>query len=291
MSDMLIRLGLVGKPDETAFWANLAPRIQACEVSTVADSVEAALADDPDLDAMVLDSPSDAILAADAGKHVLISAPVGESLDEVGSVVDACSRAGVNLSLSQTLRYLPANQVVTNRLSSGKLGAPGLLRVHRWNAGPENPLARVLFGDIDLAIHFFKAGPSSIYAIRRSEGAYIQVHLGFPAGGMAVLDFSSGLPEGRGYDSLSLIGSLGAAYVDDHHNTHLLYAGGNPTALISDAGSGHLMELQAFMDAIRSGATPIRDECRAVHRVIESVERSISSGQVLHEKKGRYEPA
>lgn len=291
MSDTSIRLGLVGQPGETDSWANLAPRIQACKVSTVADSVEAALADDPDVDALVVHSPCDAILAADAGKHVLASAPVGESLEEAGSVVDACSRAGVNLSLCQTLRYLPANQIVSERLTSGKLGEPGLLRVHRWNAGPGNPLARVLFGDIDLAIHFFGAGPSSIYAIRRGEEAYVQVHLGFPAGGMAVLDFSSGLPEGRGYDSLSLIGSRGAAYADDHHNTHLLFAGGNPTALVSDAGSGHRMELQVFVDAIRSGAPGTGDGCQAVHQVIESVDQSIKSGQVLHEKKGHYEPA
>ena len=290
MSDRPIRLGLVGKPDETDFWVNLAPRIQACEVSIVADSVEAALADDPDMDALVLDSPADAILAADAGMHVLISAPGGESIEEAGAVVDACSRAGVNLSLCQTLRYLPANQIVRDRLSCGKLGEPGLLRVHRWNAGPGNSLARVLFGDIDLAIHFFGAEPSSVYAIHRGEGGYIQVHLGFPAGGMAILDFSSGLLAGRGYDSLSLIGSQGAAYADDHHNTHLLFAGGNPTALVSDAGSGHLMELQAFVDAIRSCAPTSGNECRAVHRVIDSVERSIRSGQVLHEKKGRHEP-
>lgn len=290
MSDTPIRLGLVGKPEKTAFWANLATRIQACEVSTTANSIETALADDPDLDAVVLDSPVDAILAANAGRHVLVSAPVGESLDEAGSVVDACSRAGVKLSLCQTLRYLPANQIVRDRLTSGKLGEPGLLRVHRWSADPDSSLAKVLYGDIDLSIHFFGTNPSCIYAIHRGEGRYIQVHLGFPGGGMAVLDFSSGLPGGRGYDSLSLIGSRGAAYADDHYNTHLLYAGGNPTALISDAGSGHLMELQAFMDAIRSGGPSIGDECRAVHQVIESVERSIGSGQVLHEKEGLYEP-
>ena len=110
---------------------------------------------------------------------------------------------------------------------------------------------------------------------------------------MAVLDFSDRLPVGRGYDSLSLVGSSGAAYSDDHHNTHLLFAGGNPVALIDDCGDGLLHEVQAFVDAVGGEVLPpTGDEAiLAAHRVLEAIGRSSESAQVLHERGGTYEPA
>jgi hypothetical protein len=110
---------------------------------------------------------------------------------------------------------------------------------------------------------------------------------------MAVLDFSERLPAGQAYHSLSLIGSAGAAYADDHHNTHLLFAETNPTALISDSGNGRLHELQTFVDRVAQRDSPSfdSDTILAVHRVINAVERSIELRQVVQESGGDYEPA
>ena len=120
-----------------------------------------------------------------------------------------------------------------DQLRSRKLGEPGLLRVHRWRQAEtethilsKSSTAALLFGDIDLALRIFGETPTEIYAIGRDDHAYVQVHLGFSNGGMAILDFARGLPSGQGYNSVSLIGSTGAAYADDHHNSHLLFTGG-----------------------------------------------------------------
>ena len=60
--------------------------------------------------------------------------------------------------------------------------------------------------------------PRAVYATARwlsrsrfQEPEYVQLHLGFANGGMALIDHAQTLPPGEGYYSLSLIGSKGAA--------------------------------------------------------------------------------
>jgi predicted dehydrogenase len=333
MSTSEIRLALVGCPGSADAYRDIAMRLQggcitvvvetdvalgrsvaeAVGASVVVDSLETALREqDTALDAVVIRMPlpqrqAAARLAAEARKHVFVEAPIAASVSATEAIIDACTRAGVCLAIGGTLRFLPSSQTIMGRLSDGKLGVPGLLRVHRWQGADSRfrrPLADVLFADIDMALWLFGAKPTDVYALSR-KGAqhagsaeatpeYVQVHFGFPSGGMAILDFSTALPAGEGYESLSLIGSSGAAYADDHHNTHLLYRGGNPAALISGQGHLHVVrEHQAFVDAIIEKTPPrvTGEECLAAHQVMDAVLRSLDSGQVLHEQEDGYEPA
>ena len=68
-------------------------------------------------------------------------------------------------------RFRPSLQVIADRLAQGKLGAAGLLRIHRWIA-PTN-----LVADLDIACWLFSDEPDSVYALDRP--GYLQVHLGF----------------------------------------------------------------------------------------------------------------
>ena len=216
-------------------------------------------------------------------------------------MIEACQRNGVCFAVRETLRFTPCVKVIKDRLASGNLGDPCLLRVHRWRSISidKSPLlADTLFADVDLAMWLLDARPTEVYALARggdgSAGTrpdYVQVHFGFPSGTMALLDFSAALPEGKGYDSLSLIGSSGAAYADDHNNTHLLFTGGNPAALISGQGDGHhCLEFQSFVDAINGQTEPLVSgkECLAVHQVIEAIERSLEAKQVIRDQRGLY---
>jgi predicted dehydrogenase len=293
MSNSSVRLALVSHPDDVAVRAEVVRRVHGGRVTVIADSMEMALRDDDEFDAAVVCSSVDARCAAESGKHVLVDAPVADSIEETQSILELVEKAGVFLEVGQLPRHAPANRTIMDRLSSGKLGDAGLLRIHRWSSKTKQSLALKIFGDIDQAVHLFDARPTEVYAIGRRNRSYVQIHLGFPEGGMAVLDFSERLPEGLNYDSLSLIGSAGAAYADDHHNTHLLFAGKNLTALISDSGNGQLHELQAFVDRVAQGDSPSIDSeaILAVHRVINAVGRSIESTQVVRERGGVYEPA
>ena len=323
MTDSPVRLALVGPPDDVVGWRDAAQRLrgglftvavdmnlaavaEVVGVETAVDSLEAALGTHGnDFDAVVICSPHHnnqavARLAADGGKHLLVEAPVAQTLAEAEAIVTACHSAGVCFSVGQTLRFDPGNQMIMDRISSGKLGEPGLWRVHRWRekrGAAEPTLLERIYGDVDLAVCVFGSQPTEVYAVSCPSAGlaadYLQLHFGFPAGGMAVLDFSGTLPPGPGYDSASLIGSRGAAYADDHHNTHLLYRGGDPSALISSQGRGHILdELQAFVDVIGGQRQPPvgGDDCIGVHQVIEAVVRSLESGQVVRREGDRYEP-
>ena len=101
---------------------------------------------------------------------------------------------------------------------------------------------------------------------------------------MALVDHSMMLPAGSDYFSLSVFGSAGAAYADDHHNMHLLYRGGRPTALPADRGRlHHLAELQEFVGAIEADRPPAitAEEGRKAVQVVRAVERSMQSGRVM----------
>ena len=293
MSDSPLRMALISHPDKLSDRSEALRRVRGGEVTVTADSLKAASGEKIEFDAVVVDSSADAAFAIEAGKHVLVGAPVADSLEETEDLLRATEEAGVFLAVGGLPVNVPANRVIIDRLSSGKLGEPGLLRVHCWSGESSRSLASKLYGHIDLAIRFFGSSPAELYCVARGDQSYLQVHLGFAGGGMAVLDFSDRLPAGQGYDSLSLIGSSGAAYSDDHHNTHLLFAGGNPAALIDDCGDGLLHEVQAFVDAIAGEALPPTDgeAILGVHRVLEAIGRSSESAEVLHDRGGSYEPA
>lgn len=326
MSRSSIRLAVIGCPGNVAPWRGIAMRLRdacftvvadhdstlgrsvadAIGASVVVDSLEAALnRHSEEFDAVILSTslsmrPELAQLAGRAQKHMMVDAPVSGTLAEAEAMIDAAEQQGVCFAVRETLRFTPSIRVIQDRLTMGKLGHPSLLRVHRWRSihHDKRPhLAHTLFADVDLALWLFNARPTEVYALARGGGGtgttpdYIQVHFGFPSGAMALLDFSAAHPEGKGYDSLSLIGSTGAAYADDHHNTHLLFKGGDPAALISDQGYGHLaLELQGFVDAIKGKTEPPvgSKDCLAVHRVIEAIGRSLHAKQVIHEQCGVY---
>ena len=189
-------------------------------------------------------------------------------------------------------RYLPSQQTVKNAIASGDLGELGLVRIHRWEAGTNgsNAIGHVT-SDIDVANWLFEALPSEVYATGRGDD-YLQVHLGFPNGGMALIDYSSSLPDGGGYFSLSVIGSTGAATADDHHNMNLIYRGGQPLAVTGEQGVSHVRaQLQEFVDAIgehRSPATSGIDGRNAL-LVADAARKSKASGRSFKLEGGAYE--
>ena len=246
--------------------------------------------------------------AARAGKHVLVEPPLTLSTSEADAAIAACRSAGVRLMVGHSARFLDSLQTVKKSLESGKLGEPGLLRVHRWEAlqlerdndrSGGTVLNRVI-REIDAAIWLFGDMPTEVYAVGRRQSNlerrvpdYVQVHLGFPDGGMALIDYSMALPQGPGYFSLSVIGSSGAAYADDHHNMQLLYDGGDPSAMKAGEGDGHMVaQLQEFVDAIQEEREPAVTgaDARASVQVAEAVQESMASGQAARLEGALYEP-
>ena len=277
--------------------------------------LEGLLADHGDsFDAVVVDAPveSRAQLAAKAaavGKHVLAETPIALSTAEADAVIGVAMNSGVRLMAGNPARFAPAGSTVREALDSGELGEPGLLRIHRWeplgtgswptlNQEQCCVVVRNLSADMDLAIWLFGGLPSEVYATGRrvSHGGidqpdYVQVHLGFDGGGMSVIDHSASLPRGSGYHFLSMIGSKGAAYADDHHNVNLVYGDGGTRALDPGHGVGHILaQLQEFVDAIREGRDPATTggDGRSAVLVAEAAAESMSCGKTARLVGGQY---
>ena len=299
MNAQPIRLVLIGAAGDHEAYQKVAERLRRASLSAdVFTSVEKALEKNDSFDAAIVRTPVDTRAAAEcrlaeAGKHVLVEAPIAAVGAEAERAVAVAAKKNVTLMVGGTLRFLPGNEPILPSRADNKLGAPGLLRVHRWSSGGSSggSIGERIAGDVDLALHIFDGSPTRVYALQR-EPAYLQVHFGFDGGGMAVLDFARGLPEGQNYHSLHVIGATGAAYADDHHNTHLVFRGGDAAARIAEQGTYHIArEVQAFVDAIVDGRPPAvtGEHACDVLRIVEAVLGSLEAGKPLHRGADTYE--
>ncbi|MEC7882035.1 MAG: Gfo/Idh/MocA family oxidoreductase [Verrucomicrobiota bacterium] len=237
-----------------------------------------------DFDAIVIDADPItakrlAKVAMESGKAVLFG--------EIGEECASMNETDTLLMPAHPWRFIPSIQAVKRSVDSGKLGNPGLLRIHRWL--PEDSVAlsasERIMPDVDLACWLFGNLPESVWSLQSAINKdYIQFHLGFSNGGMAMIDLVASLPAGGDYYSLTMIGSTGAAYADDHHNMNLLYNGGKPNAIRTNQGQAELVQqLQEFVNAIeekRKMSVTLADTCRAI-QVVGQVLESANTGQVI----------
>ena len=230
--------------------------------------------------------PDDVCAAATAGKHILLSSPLLDSVPDAERIAAACARSGVRLMLGRTARFRPSLIAVRQALETGKLGEPALLRIHAWDAQPMASGGGIGNGDggapagvggprrgwprlmeqLDLAMWIFGGAPQSLYALGRQEVGWppsewprhVQVHLGFGEGRMALISVASeALPEGERYAMVSLIASAGAAYADDFDQTQLVYRSGGARAVRTAEGTAAFSnEFREFAAAIRQDRDP-----------------------------------
>jgi predicted dehydrogenase len=178
-------------------------------------------------------------------------------------------------------RFLPSRRLIRQQVDAGKLGQPGLVRSHRWSSEVDDLFAAVE-RDLDVAIWLIGRAPETVYAVERDGSC--QLHLGFPGGPMALIDRTTTLPPGDGYRSLSLIGSCGAAYADDHQNVQLLFRGGPAQAEgVPEEGRQQAAAVQDLLLAIREQrdlAGTVADWLHVV-AVAQAARRSAASGRAV----------
>lgn len=217
-----------------------------------------------------------AIRAAQAGKHVFVSSPLAVNSEEAARIARACETASVALVVGSHVRFRPSVIAVKTALDSGRLGIPGLLRVHCWE--PDEPADRAailnrdhgefrsrIIQQLDLALWMYPQPPSEVFASTRGRHSdshlwpdYLQIHLGFPNGGMALISLSRNMPAGDDYQTVSLICSTGAAYADDHLQKQLIFRGEHPQAVQRDEIVPTLVnQLKDFAEAVASKRSPM----------------------------------
>src|SRR5882724_3760065 len=102
-------------------------------------------------------------------KPVVAAKPMLTSMTEAARLVKGSASQSPRLMAAHASRFLPAVRVVKESLDAGKLGVPGLLRTHTWDArvpmGVRGTyLLEHLTHEIDLACWFFGQRPEIIYA-------------------------------------------------------------------------------------------------------------------------------
>lgn len=245
------------------------------------DSIDAVYFDGPLYDRR---SEVDRIIAD--RKHVLISAPGELDVHEIELLYTKAREHRVKLCFRNRLLHRPSYVAVKESLESGKLGSPSLLRLNDWRATLNDStdtsatidesrsmrdawsqLWQGVAENLEVALWIFGTEPKEILGTSRSTAStardvafsdrcLVQVHLGFPNGGMALIGVANTLPPGDGYRSLTLIGSSGAAYADDHHQTQLLYRGGLPAAArTGESCVAETSSLRDFLSEVNSRST------------------------------------
>jgi predicted dehydrogenase len=231
----MIRLAVIGVKDVR--WQALTPHLRGV---TLAASL--AHAEPHTIDGAVFFGPPRTEIERflREGKHVLVSADAGWSKEMLQSHTEIAKTANARFIIANPERYLPSRRVIRQELDTGKLGEPGLIRLHRWAPAEHDGSALC---DLDLVMWYFGKPPNLVYAVGHV------FHLGFPGGGMALLDHA--VVPGDRYDSLSVICSSGAAYADDHQNMQLIFRGGPTTAIRTGEGIQQWSALvQEFVDSI-----------------------------------------
>lgn len=227
--------------------------------------------------------------AAAAGKHVFVSSPLAATIEEVDRIAAACRAANVVLTVGSHIRFRPSVAEVKSALSSGKLGDPGLLRVHCWEPKDDGEIRSKVIQQLDLALWMFPQSPTEVFALgrdqKKDEGCwpdYLQIHLGFPQGGMALISISRSLPPGDDYQTVSLIGSRGAAYADDHLQKHLVFHGAHPRAVQRDEMVPALVaQLRDFADAVATRRDPAvaANGMKSAMKLADAVWKSLTEHQ------------
>ena len=87
------------------------------------------------------------LLAADAGKHIMIEKPLAVTLEEADAMIAACKKAGVKLMYAEELCFAPKYERVRHMVKEGAIGEIYMLKQSEKHSGPHSDW----FYDIKLA--------------------------------------------------------------------------------------------------------------------------------------------
>ena len=244
-------------------------------------------------EASVFVRPSDLSSAgqrAAAGQHILVI-DSAHCVAEIDRLAEACSNINAKLMFARTARHRAYPQAIADSLQAGLLGEPGLVRIHHWQPKDARITATErLTDEIDIACSLFGTAPEVIFGLRVGDG--FQAHLGFPSGGMALIGCVNELPQdAEPYYTITLIGSRGAAYADDHHNSNLLIGKTTTGLTVRGAVNPYESILRNFVDFVSDNTMneqTIHAAKRAAAVAAAAIEAS-ESGNTLKLVGERYE--
>ncbi|MFH1008610.1 MAG: Gfo/Idh/MocA family oxidoreductase [Candidatus Latescibacterota bacterium] len=210
---------------------------------------------DRDVDAVYLATPvylhhTQAIMAAEAGKHLLIEKPLAIGVSEAQAIIDACRKAGVKACEGYMMRFHTLNLKAKEMVAAGLIGNVVMGRAQlscwypdmpgAWRQDPKLGGGGTL---MDLASHCYDLldmiiGPiQSVSALVNTQTFQYAVEdssttlLQFASGAHGIADCFFNVPDGSALSRLELYGNKGSILLE---GTIGQAPGGRMIAYLSD---------------------------------------------------------
>jgi myo-inositol 2-dehydrogenase / D-chiro-inositol 1-dehydrogenase len=263
---------------------------------------------DPDVEAVVITASSTAHAdlvetAAVAGKAVFCEKPMGMDLAEIDRGRAATAAAGVPLQVGFNRRFAAAFAAAHRLVEEGSIGTPQLMRSVTRDPGLADPgsvppwtiFTQTLIHDFDILLWLNPGAlPVSVHATADALVAPDYKDQGLLDTAVVVVTFDNGaiataeasFSAAYGYDVRGeVFGSAGMVTTGDGRRSSLVHSDAagrhvetarSDTELLRDS---YVAELDAFVDAVRTGRTPpvtgadARRALAVALAAIESVER------------------
>jgi len=247
--------------------------------------------DKTEFDAVVITTPTFthkdlSVMAAEHGKHVFLEKPMAMDLDECDQIIDACQKNGVHLQLGFMRRFDPDFSLAFERIQSGEIGEPMLVKSLTHGPGLPPPwacdlktsngnLAEVNSHDLDATRWLMNSNPTRIYLeVANFKGEERGVNAEYYYDNMiASLKFESGglgsisgvCPCDYGYDArMEIIGNKGIMIIGEMKNNALTIGIDRDTGLVTPIfrrwqdrfKMAYINEIEHFVISIQSDSPP-----------------------------------
>ncbi|GAB4534375.1 MAG: Gfo/Idh/MocA family oxidoreductase [Anaerolineae bacterium] len=254
------------------------------------DSLEAAL-DSLEFEAVVIVTPTFthkplAVMAAEAGKHVLVEKPMALSIAECDEMIAAAQRNGVFLQIAFMRRFAPEFVAAFERIQAGEIGRPMLIKSLSHGPGLPPPwardlsksnglLAEVNSHDWDCVRWLMGSDPQRVYtevANFKGEARGVTtenfydnalVNIRFENGGLGSI--SGVCPCEYGYDArVEIVGELGIMQIGDMQGQAVVVCTDRQHGLVTPIfrtwgerfAWGYIREMEHFINCILTGTPP-----------------------------------
>jgi predicted dehydrogenase len=211
-----------------------------------------------------------------AGKHVFCEKPLAVNLKDANDVLDAVSKAGVQLQTGFMRRYDPAYVAAMRRIEAGEIGTPVVFKsLGRDKDAPplsayQSNVNGMLFytnsiHDFDLARWLMRDEVSEVHAYTTSAIRPEVAEFGDVVAGVVNLKFAHGAIGNieshaqaiYGYDvRTEIVGSKGSVMVGSMHRTPVTFLtpqeSAQPTAdhFLSTFADAYVLEMRDFVESI-----------------------------------------
>jgi len=243
-------------------------------------------------DAVIITTPtfthkSLAVMAAKEGKHIFLEKPMAMDLEECDAIIEACHKGGAHLQLGFMRHFDPDFSLAYERIQSGEIGEPMLVKSLTHGPGLPPPwardlktsngnLAEVNSHDLDATRWLMNSNPERIYLeVANFKGPERGVDtekfydnmiasLKFESGGLGSI--SGVCPCDYGYDArMEIIGKKGIMIIGGLENNALTVGIDRDTGLVTPIfrrwpdrfKMAYINEIEHFIHSILSDTEPI----------------------------------